>query len=136
MVTGINHLTFSVKDLEESFDFYTRVLGCRPVARWDEGAYLMAGDVWITLIPGEASRDGSPGVKTHVAFSVSADDFATVSERVTESGAEIWQENRTEGDSVYFTDPAGNKLEIRASDFEARLRMERRNPPRGMQFYS
>ena len=31
MITGINHLTLAVRDLERSFDFYTRVVGLQPV---------------------------------------------------------------------------------------------------------
>ena len=43
MIRGVNHITFSVRDLEVSFRFYTKVLGLRPVARWYKGAYLEAG---------------------------------------------------------------------------------------------
>jgi len=40
MITGINHLTLSVHDLDESIDFYYNLLGCKMHARWDRGAYL------------------------------------------------------------------------------------------------
>ena len=33
MITGINHITLSVKDLAAAFTFYTDVLGCKPVTR-------------------------------------------------------------------------------------------------------
>ncbi len=38
MITGINHATFAVEDLQVSFDFYVKILGCQPVARWSGGA--------------------------------------------------------------------------------------------------
>ncbi len=50
MITGVNHITLAVRDIEASFTFYTRVLGLRPAAKWPEGAYLLARDMWIALI--------------------------------------------------------------------------------------
>ncbi|AHJ27103.1 VOC family protein [Nodularia spumigena CS-584] len=32
MITGINHITLSLADIEESFNFYTQVLGCQAIA--------------------------------------------------------------------------------------------------------
>ena len=134
MISGINHLTFSVRSLGRSLDFYTRVLGLRPVARWNGGAYLLAGDLWVTLIV-EESRDEVSAGYTHTAFSVSPEDFRALAERIRESGARIWQENPTEGESLYFTDPDGHRLEIHASGLGARLVADRRDPPEGMEFY-
>ena len=57
-------------------------------------------------------------------------------ERIKNSGAEIWQENWTEGDSLYFVDPNGHKLEIHASDLEARLESARQNPWEGLEFFA
>lgn len=70
---------------------------------------------------------------THVAFSVSSQDFGPLSERIKRSGAEIWQENRTEGASLYFVDPNGHKLEIHASDLTARLRAARQESWPGLE---
>lgn len=30
MITGVNHITLSVRDVEQSFAFYSEVLGFRP----------------------------------------------------------------------------------------------------------
>ncbi|MEM8675333.1 MAG: VOC family protein [Cyanobacteria bacterium P01_G01_bin.67] len=49
MLTVINHLTLSVSCLETSFNFYNQVLGCKPLAKWKRGAYLLAGDFWLCL---------------------------------------------------------------------------------------
>ena len=135
MVSGVNHATFSVEDLPVSFEFYVEILGCRPVARWAEGAYLLAGEFWITLILDKAVRRDSTGEYTHVAFCVSESDFGTVSRRITGYGADIWQENRTPGMSLYFTDPDGHKLEISTSSLGARIEADKLNPPEGMEFY-
>ena len=43
MITGINHITLSVRDVDRSYQFYVETLGARPLARWSKGAYLLAG---------------------------------------------------------------------------------------------
>jgi catechol 2,3-dioxygenase-like lactoylglutathione lyase family enzyme len=136
MITGINHLTFSVRDLEESISFYTEVLGFELASRGDGEAHLLAGDAWVVLILDSSVRDKTLPEYSHVAFSVSAEDFAALDQRIRRSGAEIWQENRTEGDSLYFLDPNGHKLEIHTSDLEARIESYRRSPWEGTKFYT
>jgi len=135
MLTGINHITLAVKDTEESFRFYTQVLGMKPVAKWPKGAYLLAGDTWLALHQDSSTRAGALTEYTHIAFSVSHDDFATMEARIRSSGAVIWQENWTEGDSLYFLDPNGHKLEIHASDLENRIRSAKQNPWDDLQFF-
>lgn len=135
MVTGINHVTFSVKDLQVSFEFYVGILGCRPVARWAGGAYLLAGEFWITLILDESMGEGASDEYTHVALSVTEDDFDALAERIRQYGVRIWQENETEGASLYFTDPDGHKLELATSNLAARTAADREDPPEGMRFY-
>ena len=46
MITGINHITLSVRNLEKSIYFYTKVLDFRLLAKWPKGAYLSVGDIW------------------------------------------------------------------------------------------
>ncbi len=135
MITGVNHITLSVKDIEESFDFYTRVLGFRPVAKWPRGAYLLAGEIWIALVLDEHARESILPEYTHIAFSVSSEDFEVLSARIKQSGAKIWQENSTEGASLYFLEPNGYKLEIHASDLETRIRTAKENPWEGLEFF-
>jgi len=134
-VEGINHATFAVRELGRSFRFYTEVLGLRAIARWDGGAYLEAGEDWIVLILHPETREEPLPEYTHLAFSVSPALFGEASKRLREAGVEVWQENQTEGESLYFLDPDGHKLEIHASDLERRLEANKRNPPPGMRFY-
>ena len=53
---------------------------------------------------------------SHLAFSVDAEGFASLSEAIRLSGARFWKENRSEGPSLYFEDPDGHKLEIHVGD--------------------
>ena len=134
MITGLNHVTFGVCDLEQSFRFYTDVLGLRPVLRWNEGAYLLAGEFRIALILDEQSHRPNEGY-SHLAFSVEPADFEKLSERIKASGARIWQQNQSEGPSLYFLDPDGHKLELHASDLSARFRYQRLHATSDMQFF-
>ncbi|MCE8044207.1 glutathione transferase [Halomonas desiderata] len=135
MITGINHLTLAVRDLERSFDFYTRVVGLQPVVKWARGAYLHAGDDWICLSLDAETRTGPLPEYTHVAFSVGAEAFARCTNVIREQGVAIWKENRSEGDSLYFLDPDGHKLEIHTGDLQTRLAALRETPYEGLEWF-
>lgn len=135
MITGLNHMTLSVRDVERAWRFYVDLLGCRPVARWPKGAYLLAGDLWLALVLDDHTRAGPLPEYSHLAFSVPAADFAALAGRIQAAGAVIWQANWTEGESLYFLDPDGHKLEIHASDLKARLCAARQNPWEGLDFF-
>ncbi|MBI3914014.1 MAG: hypothetical protein HY327_07490 [Chloroflexi bacterium] len=72
---------------------------------------------------------------SHVAFSVSAKDFDAMRAPIQHAGAKIWQANWTEGDSLYFLDPNGHKLEIHASDRAARIASAKAKPWDGLEFF-
>jgi catechol 2,3-dioxygenase-like lactoylglutathione lyase family enzyme len=136
VITGINHITLAIADVERSFAFYTSILGFQPIAKWPEGAYLLAGDTWLALVDDPHARKAALPEYSHIAFSISAQDFGPFAERIRASGATIWQENWTEGDSLYFLDPDGHKLEIHASDLAARIAMAKAQPWDGLEFFA
>lgn len=49
MLSGLNHLTLAVSQLAPSVAFYQQLLGMTLHARWDSGAYLSCGDLWLCL---------------------------------------------------------------------------------------
>jgi catechol 2,3-dioxygenase-like lactoylglutathione lyase family enzyme len=49
-ITGLNHLTLSVSDLERSVAFYSELLGFMVRMRGRASAYLEAGTLWLALI--------------------------------------------------------------------------------------
>jgi catechol 2,3-dioxygenase-like lactoylglutathione lyase family enzyme len=135
MITGVNHITLSVTDIDESFAFYSELLGFKPIARWPKGAYLLAGDMWIALVVDKQARRSIRPEYTHIAFTVASNNFQTLGDRIRSSGAKIWQENKSEGESLYFADPNGHKLEIHASDLGNRIRTAKQNPWEGLKFF-
>ena len=118
MMTGLNHITIAVNDLELSFKFYVDVLQMTPKARWSTGAYLTLGDTWFCLSKDQAlpSQDYS-----HIALSIDAENFSEFSQMLKDLGVVEWKKNRSEGDSIYLLDPSGNKLEVHCGNLESRL---------------
>lgn len=140
MLNGLNHLTLAVTDLDRSVDFYTGPLGARLEARWDGGAYLSLGALWLCLSL-DAARAAVVAAAaagtvdyTHVAFSVAQRDFAPACARLRAAGMRAWRENRSEGDSFYFLDPDGHRLELHVGDLASRLAACRAAPYAGMRF--
>jgi catechol 2,3-dioxygenase-like lactoylglutathione lyase family enzyme len=132
VIRGINHITLSVRDLEASFDFYTNVLGLRPVAKWYKGAYLEAGANWVCLSLDAETRPASLPEYTHTAFTVSAEDFSATVARLQSANAISWQENHSPGDSFYFLDPDGHKLEIHTQTLHDRIQIMKASPPKDL----
>jgi len=134
-VGALNHITLSVADLERSFGFYTQVLGFRPLARWKQGAYLLAGESTWVCLTSDDRRSAVPAEYSHLAFSATAESFPQLTARIVASGARAWQANTSEGESHYFLDPDGHKLEIHVGDFRSRLAACKQQPYEGMEFF-
>lgn len=129
MITGTNHITFSVADLDASIAFYRDLLGMKLHVFWDAGAYLTAGDTWICLSLGqpEAAKD-----YTHVAFSVSEEALAELRLKLQQSGVEEWKANTSEGSSLYILDPNGHRLELHCGTLATRLAELETSPYSGL----
>jgi catechol 2,3-dioxygenase-like lactoylglutathione lyase family enzyme len=75
MITGVNHLTLAVRDIEEFFTFYHDVLGFTPIQKSPISAYLLAGEMWIALTLDAQARQEPLPEYTHIAFTVAPADF-------------------------------------------------------------
>ncbi|NRF61298.1 fosfomycin resistance glutathione transferase [Vibrio coralliilyticus] len=131
MITGLNHITLAVSNVERSLDFYTRILGFEGEVKWEKGAYLSIGELWLCL-----SLD-SPCPKTdysHIAFNVAEEDFTTLCEHLEKHKAEQWKSNQSEGSSVYILDPDRHKLEIHCGSLESRLQSLKSKPYHGLKW--
>lgn len=113
-IEGINHLTFATADLDRSLKFYVELLGCRVLATRPKGAYLLAGDPWLALVQGlDETRD--PSDYSHIAFHAAPQDLSDIRHRASMAGVVSWQDNWTEGDSIYLTDPSGHRIEVHST---------------------
>ena len=64
---------------------------------------------------------------SHIAFHIAPEDFQACVRRLQEAGCEAWQQNHTEGDSFYFLDPDGHKLEIHCTTLAERAQDAKRH---------
>lgn len=136
MLSGLNHLTLAVTDLDRSVIFYGELLQLRLEARWDCGAYLSLPGLWLCLSLDPLRKAGPAADYTHYAFSISAEHFPVLVARLSEAQVAAWWDNRSEGDSFYFLDPDGHKLEVHVGDLLSRLKACRQAPYAGMVFFT
>jgi catechol 2,3-dioxygenase-like lactoylglutathione lyase family enzyme len=132
MITGINHITLTVADIRATFDFYTEVLGLRPVMRSEWSAYFLAGETWVAVVKGDPREDGR---YDHVAFGVADADFPTLCRAIRSAGCAEWKSNESEGASFYFLDPSGNKFEIHCGTLESRIQGGKANWGEGVRWF-
>lgn len=124
-VTGLNHVTLAVADLQRSFDFYVGVLRMTPHARWSRGAYLSAGELWLCLSVDSAKPAAD---YSHIALAIRSVDLPEWQSRFADADVRLWKDNTSEGDSIYFLDPDGHQLELHAGDLQSRLNSIRLEP--------
>ncbi|MGD8426716.1 MAG: VOC family protein [Balneolaceae bacterium] len=128
MITGINHITLSVADLNRAFHFYTHVLLLKPIAKWKKGAYLLAGNDWICLSLDRHTRDLPVSEYTHFAFSVDENKFDKMAKLLADEGCKEWNTNKSEGRSLYILDPDGHKLELHVGNLKTRIDALQKEP--------
>lgn len=127
-ITGLSHITLAVSDLRASLGFYCDVLGARQTATSDKVAYLDLGGLWLCLSQGPVTKRQD---YTHIALSCEAQNFETLSRHICDHSS-LWQRNQSEGQSLYFLDPDGHKLELHVGDMQSRLAHYRGDPNLGM----
>lgn len=128
-ISGLNHLTLAVSDLERSVAFYLELLGFSIRMRGPSSAYLQAGPLWLALVLDPEVRRGPLPEYSHVAFSVSPTQLPLLAAKLAAAGVARWQEP-DHSESFYFLDPDGHKLELHSGDLHSRLaaRAELREP--------
>jgi catechol 2,3-dioxygenase-like lactoylglutathione lyase family enzyme len=119
-ITGLNHLTLAVGDLQRSVAFYSEMLGFSIRMRGPSSAYLETGTVWLALVLDPEVRRGPLPEYSHVAFSVAPGELPLLTTKLTGAGVTSWKEPGT-SDSFYFLDPDGHKLELHSGDLDRRM---------------
>ncbi|MDP6353208.1 MAG: VOC family protein [Alphaproteobacteria bacterium] len=131
-VLGLDHLVLRVRDAERMIGFYRDVLGCT-LERQVESLGLIqlrAGRSLIDMVPvdGKIGKQGGagPGVEgrnlDHFCVRVEPFDGQAISAHLKAHGVEpgpVEQRYGAEGDgeSIYFDDPEGNKIELKGPPF-------------------
>jgi catechol-2,3-dioxygenase len=114
-VQGLAELTLEIGDLREAAEFYEGVVGLRPLSRDGDRVWLAVGThcrlgLWS---PGRKEFDDRGGRHVHFAFSVARGGLTALRDRLCAAGVEVEGPVEHEGGdrSLYFFDPAGNRVE-------------------------
>jgi len=133
MINGINHITISVKNIDTAFLFYRSILKLKPVMKSNRSAYFLAGKTWIALDQKEnfiISENYS-----HICFNISKKHYNKFVKNIRKNEINEWQNNQTEGDSIYILDDSGNKLEIHFSTLKQRIKFGKKHFGNDVKWY-
>jgi metallothiol transferase len=121
----INHMTFSVSDLNKSIEFYSNVLGATLLVKGEKLAYFDLKGLWIALnLQKDIKRNEIKTSYSHISFSIDDKDYEEIIEKLKNLDVKILegrQRNIDEGRSIYFEDPDGHKFEFHTKTREDRI---------------
>ena len=128
-LTGISHITFIVRNLNQKALFLCKGLGAKEVydsstknnSLSKEKFFVLAG-TWIAAMEGSPQNERS---YNHVAFKVAKGEMEMFESRLQELGVEF-KPARTrvtgEGKSLYFYDFDNHLFELHEGDLDTRLK--------------
>ncbi|MFB1082551.1 metallothiol transferase FosB [Jeotgalibacillus sp. JSM ZJ347] len=128
-IQGINHLLFSVSDLNKSIEFYQNVFDAKLLVEGRSTAYFDLNGIWLALNEEkDIPRDEIMQSYTHIAFSIDENEIDMVYSKLVSLGVKILsgrKRAKQDKESIYFTDPDGHKFEFHSGTLEERMKYYR-----------
>ncbi len=128
MIQSISHMTFAVKDLEKSAQFFINILGAKQVYVSDKKEFSVAaerfflvGDIWVAIM---LTGDEIKKTYNHIAFKIDDCDFEMYKQKLENYNIETLPPRpriKGEGRSLYFYDYDNHLFELHTGTLNTRL---------------
>ena len=133
MKLTINHLTFSVSNLQQSIEFYKNVFDAKLLVKGEKLAYFDLNGIWLALnVEKDIPRNEIYQSYTHMSFSITENEYPIMLKKLQDLNINVIESrprHADEGNSIYFRDPDGHYFEFHTKTRADRIEHYKKERP-------